>query len=103
MMSAAIMENILRHGSPELLRSVGREEAESVVEEFRRLAPETGEVVAMTVKGDTVRQYREAFEKRCRTVAAACARYNTSYLRISTAEPLEQLVIDRLRRENVVR
>jgi hypothetical protein len=42
MMSVAIMENILRHGSPELLRSVGRKQAESVVADFRRLAPETG-------------------------------------------------------------
>jgi len=42
MMSVAIMENILRHGSPELLRSVGREQAESLVAEFQRLTPETG-------------------------------------------------------------
>ena len=64
---------------------------------------ETGEVVALTIKGDTVRQYREAFEKRCRATAATCARYNAAILRISTAEPLEQIVVDRLRRENVVR
>ena len=35
MMSLAIFENVLRHGDPELLRSLGREEAESLVAELR--------------------------------------------------------------------
>jgi hypothetical protein len=42
MMSVAIMENVLRHGSPELLRSVGRKQAEAVVAEFRQLVTEFG-------------------------------------------------------------
>jgi hypothetical protein len=42
MMSVAIMENILRHGSPGLLQSVGREHAATVVAEFRQLVPESG-------------------------------------------------------------
>lgn len=41
MMSVAIMENVLRHGSPKLLRSLGRERAESLVADLRRLVPET--------------------------------------------------------------
>jgi uncharacterized protein (DUF58 family) len=64
---------------------------------------ETGELIALTVKGDSVQRYREAFEQRCRGVATACARFNVQYLRISTADSLEQVVINRFRRENVVR
>ena len=41
MMSMAIMENALRHGSPELLRSLGREQAKLLVAEFRGLVSET--------------------------------------------------------------
>ena len=63
---------------------------------------ETGELVPLTVKGDTVRRYREAFEKRCRAVAGACATYDAKYLRISTTDPLENIVLHRFRRESIV-
>ncbi len=47
MMSLAIFENVLRHGDPELLRSLGREEAESLVAELRTLVrvPESDRLV----------------------------------------------------------
>ncbi|MCL2640672.1 MAG: DUF58 domain-containing protein [Phycisphaerales bacterium] len=63
---------------------------------------ETGEVVPMTVKGDTLAKYKEAFESRCRSVAAACAMYNAIYLRVATAESVENTILHRLRREGVV-
>ncbi|HUW55592.1 MAG TPA: DUF58 domain-containing protein [Planctomycetota bacterium] len=63
---------------------------------------ETGELVPMTVKADTLRRYREAFEHRCRAVAAACAAYDAKYLRISTTDSLENTVLYRFRREGIV-
>ncbi len=63
---------------------------------------ETGELVPVTVKGDTLRRYREAYEARCRAVAGACATYDARYLRVSTAEAVENTVLHRLRREGVV-
>jgi len=63
---------------------------------------ETGERVPVTVRGDTVRRYREAFERRCRAVASACAAYDAKYLRISTADALENVVLYRFRRERIV-
>ena len=63
---------------------------------------ETGELVPVTVRGDTVRRYREAFEARCRAVAAACATYDANYIRLSTADSVEQTVLHRLRREGML-
>jgi hypothetical protein len=70
MMSVAIMENILRHGSKELLQSVGRAQAQDVVTEFRRLVPEAGkDRLAFTMrfghaKGPTCRTGRLPLEAR---------------------------------------
>jgi uncharacterized protein (DUF58 family) len=63
---------------------------------------ETGEIVPVTVKGDTLARYREAFESRCRTVAAACATYNAAYLRVMTSDTVENIIVHRLRREGIV-
>jgi len=63
---------------------------------------ETGELVPVTVKGDTVRRYREAFEKRCHAVAGACATYDAKYLRVSTTDSIENAILKRLRREGMV-
>ena len=64
---------------------------------------ETGELVPMTVRGDTARRYREAFETRCRQVARACAAYDATYLRVSTMDSIEHTLLYRLRRLNIVR
>ena len=40
MMSLAIMENAIDNGGPDLLRSLGRGQAEAVVADFRSLVPE---------------------------------------------------------------
>lgn len=63
---------------------------------------ETGELVPVTVKGDTLRRYREAFEGRCRAVAAACATFDAKYLRVSTTDAIENTILFQLRREGVV-
>ena len=63
---------------------------------------ETGELVPLTVKGDTLARYREAFESRCRAVAAACATYDAKYLRIATTDTIENTIVHRLRREGIV-
>jgi uncharacterized protein (DUF58 family) len=63
---------------------------------------ETGELVPVTVKGDTVRRYREAFEKRCHAVAGACATYDAKYVRVSTTDSIENTVLRRLRREGMI-
>ncbi len=63
---------------------------------------ETGDLVPVTVKGDTVRRYREAFERRCHAVAGACATYDAKYLRVSTTDSIENTILKRLRREGMV-
>jgi uncharacterized protein (DUF58 family) len=63
---------------------------------------ETGEVVPMTVRPDTRQRYRQAYESRCRGVAAACATYDAKYLRLSTAEPVTDIVLNRFRREGIL-
>jgi len=40
MMSLAILENVLRHGDAELIRSLGHDAAQSLVTELRNLVPE---------------------------------------------------------------
>jgi uncharacterized protein (DUF58 family) len=85
------------------LHVVDRLEAEPELEgEVDLEDAETGEVLPVTVKGDTLARYKEAFEGRCRAVAAACATYNATYLRVATTESVENTVIHRLRREGVV-
>jgi uncharacterized protein (DUF58 family) len=63
---------------------------------------ETGEVVPMTVRPDTLQRYRQAFETRCRAVAAACATYDAKYIRLSTAEAIPDIVLNRFRREGIL-
>ena len=63
---------------------------------------ETGELVPMTIRGDTRQRYRDAFEQRCRAVASACAAYDAKYLRIATTDSLENVVLYRFRRENIL-
>ena len=63
---------------------------------------ETGELIPVTVRGDTARRYGEAFEKRCHAIAAACATYDAKYLRVSTADSVENVVLGPLRREGMV-
>ena len=85
------------------LHVVDRLEAEPELEgEVDVEDAETGEIVPVTVKGDTLLKYKEAFEARSRVVAAACATYNATYLRVMTGESVENTVLHRLRREGVV-
>ena len=63
---------------------------------------ETGEVVPMTIRPDTLERYRQAFEVRCRAVATACATYDAKYLRLSTAQSVQDVVLGRFRREGIL-
>ncbi|MCZ7644603.1 MAG: DUF58 domain-containing protein [Planctomycetota bacterium] len=64
--------------------------------------PETGELIPMTVKGETLERYRAAFEASCRDIAKAHAACNALYLRLSTDDPVEQLVLHRFRVEGLL-
>lgn len=63
---------------------------------------ETGEVVPMTIRPDTLQRYRQAFESRCHAVAAACATYDAKYFRLSTAEAVQDIILNRFRREGIL-
>lgn len=63
---------------------------------------ETGELIPMTVMGDTVELYREAFEASCRDVAKAIATYNGIYMRLYTDLSVEQMVLHRFRTEGLI-
>ena len=63
---------------------------------------ETGEAVPMTVRPETLERYRQVFEDRCHAVAATAATYTAKYLRLSTAESVEDIVLGRFRREGIL-
>ena len=85
------------------LHVVDEREADPGLEgEIDLVDAETGEVVPMTVRPDTLLRYRQAFESRCLAVSAACATYDAKYVRLSTAESVQDIVLNRFRREGIL-
>jgi hypothetical protein len=64
---------------------------------------ETGEIVEVSLTPRMLAIYRERLDRWCADAEEACTRRGIVYLRASTADPLDTLLLDRLRRVGVLR
>ena len=63
---------------------------------------ETGSLLPLTVRRNTLTQMKTCFEQHCREVHRVFGTYAARYFRIRTTQPIEKLVLEDLRREGVV-
>lgn len=64
---------------------------------------ETGDTVQVSVDWATKTRYRRWMQEWLREIEQSCARRGISYLRVETSQPVEELLLGRLRREKVLR
>jgi uncharacterized protein (DUF58 family) len=64
---------------------------------------ETGEIVEVSLTPRMIAIYRERLERWCAEAEEVCARRGIAYCRVSTDTPLEDLLLDHLRRVGVLR
>ncbi len=64
---------------------------------------ETGEIVQVSLTPRMLGIYRERLDRWCADAEQACIKRGIAYSRISTATPLEELLLDRLRRVGILR
>jgi uncharacterized protein (DUF58 family) len=64
---------------------------------------ETGEIVEVSLTERMIAVYRERLDRWCAEAEDLCARRGISYCRVSTDTPLEDLLLDRLRRVGILR
>ncbi|HEY3322830.1 MAG TPA: DUF58 domain-containing protein [Planctomycetota bacterium] len=64
---------------------------------------ESGETIPLTVRGNTLQEYKRMHQQHCTAVAKAFALYDAVYLRISTQEPVEHVILGSLKQQRVVR
>ncbi len=64
---------------------------------------ETGEIVEVSLTPRMIAVYRERLDRWCAEPEAICARRGISYCRVSTDTPLEELMLDQLRRVGILR
>jgi uncharacterized protein (DUF58 family) len=64
---------------------------------------ETGEIVEVSLTPRMLAIYRERLDRWCADAEEACTRRGIVYCRVSTADPLDNLLLDRLRRVGVLR
>ena len=64
---------------------------------------ETGEIVQVSLTPKMLAVYRERLDRWCADAETACAKRGIIYTRVSTADPLEDVLLDRLRRNGILR
>ncbi|MCC6179365.1 MAG: DUF58 domain-containing protein [Chloroflexi bacterium] len=64
---------------------------------------ETGEIVEVTLSTRNVARYRERLERWCDDVGSFCRQRGARYVRISTGEPLEDVLLSGLRQAAILR
>ena len=64
---------------------------------------ETGEIVQVSLTPRMLAVYRERLDAWCAAAEQACAQRGIVYARVSTAEPLEDVLLDRMRRLAILR
>jgi uncharacterized protein (DUF58 family) len=64
---------------------------------------ETGEIVEVSLTPRMISIYRERLDRWCHEAEQACTRRGITYCRVSTDTPLDELLLDRLRRAGVLR
>ena len=64
---------------------------------------ETGEIVEVSLTARMIGTYRERLERWCADAESLCARRGITYCRVSTDTPLEDVLLNELRRTGVLR
>ncbi len=64
---------------------------------------ETGDTVQVSIDWGTLRRYRRWLREWLDEVEAFCSRWGITYVRVETSQPIEYLLLDRLRREKVLK
>ena len=64
---------------------------------------ETGEIVEVSLTPRMIGIYRERLDRWCAEAEEICARRGIAYCRVSTDTPLEELLLDQLRRVGILR
>jgi uncharacterized protein (DUF58 family) len=64
---------------------------------------ETGESVPLTVRGDTLAEYQKLYRAHLAQVAKIFSVYDALYLRVSTQDDLQQLVMNTFKKQRIVR
>jgi uncharacterized protein (DUF58 family) len=64
---------------------------------------ETGEIVQVSLTPRMIAIYRERLDRWCAEAEEACGRRGIAYCRVSTDTPLEDLLLDQLRRVGILR
>jgi uncharacterized protein (DUF58 family) len=64
---------------------------------------ETGEIVEVSLTPRMIAIYRERLDRWCAEAEEICSRRGISYCRVSTDTPLEDLMLDQLRRVGILR
>jgi len=71
--------------------------------DVRLIDRETGAAISVTLNNDAIRLYGQRLDEWRRNVESFCARHGMAYVAVDTAQPLETLVFDVLRRRGVVK
>lgn len=64
---------------------------------------ETGEIVEVSLTARMIGIYRERLDRWCADAEALCGRRGVTYFRVSTDTPLEDLLLDQLRRVGILK
>gem|GEM_PF-4053158 len=64
---------------------------------------ETGERIQVSVDWATLNRYRRWLQEWLGEIESFCARRGITYVRVETTQPIEELLLERLRRERVLR
>jgi uncharacterized protein (DUF58 family) len=64
---------------------------------------ESGELVEVSLTVETIAQYRERLERWCDDVRAFCTQRGIRYVRVSTATPFDELLLNTFRQELLLR
>lgn len=108
LLSPAGYRSGLEHLSRSSLRSVvvhvlSREEMEPSLEgDFEMEDVETGDTIQVSVNWDTLNRYKQWLREWLDEVQAFCARKGITYVRVETSQPIDELLLGRLRREKIL-
>jgi len=64
---------------------------------------ETGETIQVSVDWDTLTSYQRWLQEWFSSIEDFCARNGIVYVRVQTTQPIDELLLDRLRRKRVLR
>ncbi len=89
---------------PVVIHVLSPEEINPTLEgDLELLDAETGETVQVSVDWGILRRYRRWLREWLNEIEAYCAGRGITYIRVESSHPIEQLLLERLRREKVLK